>query len=137
MLTSAKSIAGGAVAAVGVILLAIATPVGRAGQYVPSAQVAQAASPSSTVAGGGVTLHSVSFTLPDSDRSFPGGAEADAINNNCLACHSAGMVLTQPRLSRAVWQAEVDKMRESYKAPIEAADVPPIIDYLAKRVGEK
>jgi hypothetical protein len=136
MLTSAKATAGGAVALGGVILLAIATPAGRAGSP-QAAQVAQAASPSSTVAGGGVTLHSVSFTLPDSDRSFPGGAEADAINNNCLACHSAGMVLTQPRLSRAVWQAEVDKMRESYKAPIEAADVPPIVDYLAKRVGEK
>jgi hypothetical protein len=40
------------------------------------------------------------------------------------------MVLTQPRLSRAVWQGEVDKMRNTYKAPIEAADVPAIVDYL-------
>ncbi len=54
-------------------------------------------------AGTGITLHSVSVSLPDGDRSFPGGAAADAINNNCLACHSAGMVLTQPHLSRAQW----------------------------------
>jgi hypothetical protein len=76
-------------------------------------------------------LHSVNVDFPDSDRNFPGGAEADAINGNCLACHSAGMVLTQPHLSRAQWQAEVDKMRNTYRAPIDAADVPAIVDYLA------
>jgi hypothetical protein len=27
---------------------------------------------------------------------FPGGDKADAINNNFLACHSTGMILTQP-----------------------------------------
>jgi cytochrome c5 len=61
---------------------------------------------------------------------FPGDAKADAINNNCLACHSAGMVLTQPVLSRAEWQSEVEKMRSTYKAPVEASDVPAIVDYL-------
>jgi hypothetical protein len=59
----------------------------------------------------GVTLQSVSLDLPTSDRSFPGGGAADAINNNCLSCHSAGMVLNQPVLSRAARQAIVDKMR--------------------------
>jgi cytochrome c553 len=79
-----------------------------------------------------VTLRSVSINLPESDRTFPGGADADAINSNCLICHSAGMVLTQSNLSRADWQAEVEKMRNSYKAPIAAKDVPAIVDYLAK-----
>jgi len=41
------------------------------------------------------------------------------------------MVLTQPHLSRADWQAEVGKMRNAYKAPITDADVPAIVDYLA------
>jgi hypothetical protein len=41
------------------------------------------------------------------------------------------MVLTQPHLSRADWQAEVEKMRNAYKAPIADADVPAIVDYLA------
>jgi len=40
------------------------------------------------------------------------------------------MVLTQPSLSRADWEAEVEKMRDLYKAPIAAKDVPPIVDYL-------
>ena len=84
---------------------------------------------------GGVKLRSITVTLPTSDLMFPGGAAADAINNNCIACHSAGMVLTQPALSRADWQAEVNKMRTIYKAPIEEADVAPIVDYLAKTKG--
>lgn len=102
-------------------LVVIATQAGWAG---PS-------DPSSTAAAGGVTLHSVSVDLPDSGRMFPGGSEADAINNNCLACHSAGMVLTQPRLSKSAWQAVVDKMRNTYKAPVAADDVPAIVEYLA------
>jgi hypothetical protein len=96
------------------------------------------AAPAPTVvAGGGVALHSVDIDLPDSDRLFPGGAEADAVNNSCLACHSAGMVLTQPSLSRGDWQAEVDKMRNVYQAPVGAEDVPPIVDYLTKRSSGK
>ena len=78
-----------------------------------------------------IALTSLSVELPDSDRTFPGGAEAEAMNNNCLACHSAGMVLQQPVLPRAVWQSAVDKMRDVYKAPIADADVPAIVDYLA------
>lgn len=84
----------------------------------------------STVTGAGVTLHSVNVDFPDPGRMFPGDTKADAINNNCLACHSAGMVLTQPALSRAEWQSEVEKMRSTYKAPVEELDVPAIVDYL-------
>jgi mono/diheme cytochrome c family protein len=80
---------------------------------------------------GDIALRSVKVDLPDSDRDFLGPGAA-VVNNNCLACHSAGMVLTQPRLPRAVWQAEVEKMRNTYKAPVAAEDVPAIVDYLAK-----
>ena len=47
------------------------------------------------------------------------------------------MVLTQPKLPRTAWRAEVDKMRESYKAPVAAADVPAIVDYLANLADRK
>lgn len=93
-----------------------------------AAEPTSAAAPPSSVAAGGVTLRSVSVEFPDPGRPFPGAA--DAVNNNCLACHSAGMVLTQPHLSRADWQAEVDKMRNAFKAPVADADVPKIVDYL-------
>jgi cytochrome c5 len=77
-----------------------------------------------------VTLKSVSVDLPDSDRMFPNGPGADTVNNNCLACHSAGMVLNQPAMSKAQWQSEVDKMRTAYKAPVDPKDVAAIVDYL-------
>jgi hypothetical protein len=83
----------------------------------------------------GFSLQSVSVDLPPGDRMFPDGPGADAANNNCLACHSTGMVLNQPALSRAQWQAEVDKMRTAYKAPVDAQDVPKIVDYLVSIRG--
>ena len=96
----------------------------------PSLAAENAPAAPSTVTGAGVTLHSVNVDFPDPGRMFPGDSKADAINNNCLACHSAGMVLTQPALSRAEWQSEVEKMRSTYKAPVEESDVPAIVDYL-------
>ena len=103
----------------------------------PSLAAESAPAAASTVSGAGVTLHSVNVEFPDPGRMFPGDSKADAINNNCLACHSAGMVLTQPALPRAEWQSEVDKMRSTYKAPVEAPDVPAIVDYLvALRAGK-
>jgi hypothetical protein len=132
---SFTTIAYGAVVVAGVILFATGTPHERAQEMAtavpaPAAAPAAASAPSVATAGG-VTLQSVSLDLPTSDRSFPGGAAADAINNNCLTCHSAGMVLNQPILSRAAWQAEVDKMRGFYKAPIDPKDVDAIVSYLA------
>jgi mono/diheme cytochrome c family protein len=77
-----------------------------------------------------ITLKSVTVDLPDSERTFPGPG-ADAVNNNCLACHSAGMVLNQPVLTKSAWQAEVTKMIQNYKAPVSEEDVAAIVDYLA------
>ena len=81
-------------------------------------------------------IKSTSVELPVGDSLFPGGSSADAINNNCLACHSADMVLNQPALPRAAWEAEVHKMINVYRAPIEDTDVTAIVDYLAKTNGE-
>ncbi len=78
-----------------------------------------------------ITLKSVTVDLPDSERMFPGPG-SDAINNNCVACHSAGMVLNQPALTKSAWQAEVAKMINIYKAPVSEEDVAAIVDYLAR-----
>lgn len=80
-------------------------------------------------------IKSTTVDLPSGDGMFPGGASADAINNNCLACHSTEMVLNQPALPKATWEAEVRKMITVYRAPIEEADVPAIVDYLASTKG--
>jgi len=77
-----------------------------------------------------LTLKSVNVDLPFGDRMFPDGPGSEAVNNSCLACHSAGMVLTQPALSKEQWHAEVEKMRTAYKAPIDPKDVETIVNYL-------
>jgi hypothetical protein len=82
-------------------------------------------------------LKPVKIDLPESDKMFPAGPGSDAINNNCLACHSAGMVLNQPALSKQAWTAEVNKMINNYKAPIAAEDVGAIVDYLTALKGAK
>jgi mono/diheme cytochrome c family protein len=80
-------------------------------------------------------LKSETVTLPASTRSFPGGAAADPVNANCVTCHSPGMVLNQPPLPRATWEAEVRKMINVYKAPIQDAAIAPIVAYLAQIRG--
>lgn len=81
-------------------------------------------------------LKSVKVDLPDSDKMFEGPG-SDAINNNCLACHSVGMVLNQPALSKQAWTAEVNKMINNYKAPVAPEDVGAIVEYLANVKGVK
>jgi hypothetical protein len=97
--------------------------------YVPPTSV-----PAATT---GFVLKSVSVDLPTSDVAFPGGAKADAIAANCLSCHSAGMVLTQPDLSKVVWTGIVEKMIHAYKAPVAEGDVAAIVDYLQETKGAK
>jgi hypothetical protein len=46
------------------------------------------------------------------------------------------MVLNQPALPKATWEAEVPKMIKVYKAPIDEADVAAIVAYLAKTKGK-
>ena len=84
-----------------------------------------------------LVLKSTSVTLPESSAMFPPGPGADVANANCLACHSVGMVMNQPVLPRAAWEAEVNKMRNVYKAPVEASDVAAITDYLVSIKGPK
>jgi mono/diheme cytochrome c family protein len=81
-----------------------------------------------------LTFKSVKVELPDSYTSFRGPG-ADALNNNCLSCHSAGMVLNQPALPTAVWRATVEKMIHTYMAPIDGQDVAAIVDYLSRTKG--
>jgi cytochrome c5 len=80
-------------------------------------------------------LKSLKLDVPTSDTMFPAGPGSDAINNNCLACHSADHVLNQPSLSRAAWQEVVNKMITAYKAPVDPDDAKAIVDYLVRIKG--
>lgn len=79
-------------------------------------------------------LKSLDLQLPTSDQLLQGPG-ADAVNNNCLACHSADHILNQPSLTRQGWEEVVNKMIRAYKAPISSRDAVAIVDYLARVKG--
>lgn len=70
--------------------------------------------------------------LPDGEGLLPEryGVSGEAVNNNCLACHSAAMITAQPRLTRVQWGETIAKMRTVYGAPIDPADDKAILDWL-------
>jgi hypothetical protein len=82
-----------------------------------------------------LVLKSVSVELPTSDRTFPDGPGSTEINNNCLVCHSAGMVLNQPAMPETAWAGEVHKMASVYKAPVSDQDAATIVAYLTRLKG--
>jgi hypothetical protein len=72
----------------------------------------------------------VSVELPASQIPFPPGDGSVIANAQCLICHSAGMVLRQPPLTQDEWISEINKMRNSFGAPLPAEQVEPLALYL-------
>jgi len=67
--------------------------------------------------------------------SLAGYAKAQS---NCVACHSAEYMLYQPATApRPYWDAMVKRMQAVFKAPINDADIPVIVDYLVKTYGNE
>jgi hypothetical protein len=67
--------------------------------------------------------------------SMPGYAKAMA---QCTSCHSAEYMQYQPPTApRAYWDAMVHRMKAVFKAPVPDADMPDIVDYLAKTYGNE
>jgi mono/diheme cytochrome c family protein len=76
----------------------------------------------------------VAYELPPETAAFKPGSNLEVVQNNCTGCHSADYIATQPRgpkFKKDFWQAKVNKMIKVYGAPIDAADVGKIADYLA------
>ncbi|MFL6695386.1 MAG: cytochrome c, class I [Ramlibacter sp.] len=67
--------------------------------------------------------------------ALPGYAKAQA---QCVACHSAEYMQYQPATAaRPYWDAMVKRMKVVFKAPIDDADMPAIVDYLVKTYGNE
>ncbi len=107
-------------------------------KFLPIAAVlAAAVIPLAAAARQQIVLKSQRITLPTTGKMFPAGPNVDTVNGNCLACHSIDMVFNQPNMTKAGWEAEVNKMRHVYKAPIDQKDVGPIVEYLTAVKGAK
>jgi len=76
----------------------------------------------------------VSIEMPTRESTFPPG-EGVELTGQCLICHSAGMVLRQPPLTRDEWIGEIDKMRGAFGAPLPADQVQSLADYLHRING--
>ena len=75
------------------------------------------------------------FALPPETATFKTGPGVEVAKTQCLVCHSADYISTQPRLPRAFWKANIEKMKAKYGAPIPADKVDVLIEYLASNYG--
>jgi len=81
---------------------------------------------------GYAAAESLSYELPDETAEFRQGPGVEMAEINCVACHSADYIETQPpAMGHGFWETEVKKMKNVYGAPIEEADIQGIADYLA------
>ncbi len=89
---------------------------------------------------GAATASTKSIQLPPDTvqlklSSLPGFSKAQ---NNCVACHSAEYMLYQPpTAARPYWDNMVKRMKTVFRAPIEDADIPAMVDYLVKTYGSE
>ena len=77
----------------------------------------------------------IGFILPPETAKLKRGPGADLVTAQCLLCHSADYISTQPAFTRAQWTAIVQKMAQKYGAPIVTNRVEELADYLVKTYG--
>jgi cytochrome c551/c552 len=87
------------------------------------------------VAGSRLGAEVVTITLPPDTATFKVAPGSSEVSGQCLTCHSAQYVTTQPPLSYKSWMAEATKMQQKYGAPIPTNEIPGIAYYLAVNYG--
>ena len=63
------------------------------------------------------------------------GKGFDAVQANCLMCHSFGYIINQGRQPRKFWSGKIEKMIKEFKAPISKEDAKTIEDFLTEHYG--
>lgn len=77
------------------------------------------------------------FTLPPETARLKPGEGVELVNAQCMVCHSADYISTQPRLTKAQWAAAVTKMQQKYGAPVATNKIDLLVGYLAKNYGRE
>lgn len=78
----------------------------------------------------------VKIVLPAETASFRTNPGAELAMGQCLQCHSAEYITTQPFLGRDAWKASLEKMRKKYGASIPAETEGTLLDYLVSTYGK-
>lgn len=69
------------------------------------------------------------------DEAAPGEGR-ELFIARCTSCHSVDYVAMHARFgTRALWEMEVAKMRNAFKAPLSDDEARQIVDYLARAYG--
>ena len=75
--------------------------------------------------------------LPPGTTALAPGPGAEIARGQCLICHSADFITTQPpQADRAFWIAELDKMKK-LGAPFTSVQRPVLLDYLVHGYGNE
>ncbi|MCI0539673.1 MAG: hypothetical protein L0Z50_31075 [Verrucomicrobiales bacterium] len=77
------------------------------------------------------------FPLPPETTKLKPGLGSALVTAQCLLCHSADYITTQPKLSRTAWKATVLKMQQRYGGPLQTNTVDTLVDYLVKNYGNE
>jgi len=88
-----------------------------------------------TKTGSGAPNQVQHISLPSISPDIQPGPNVDVYRKNCLMCHTARYVSTQPRFPKSVWQNEVKKMGDAYGAQISESDQALIVEYLVAVKG--
>ncbi len=90
----------------------------------------------SVVGGLSVLAAGLKIELPADRATLRPGPGSDLASGQCLICHSADYITTQPPgKPLAFWKAEVEKMKKVYGAPIPDDQIDPVAAYLARTYG--
>jgi len=110
-------------------------------------QFIQQVSPHLRAAVGAALLAAVSGTsaaapktiaLPPDNTHFKQAPGSDIATARCMSCHSADYVQYQPpTTTRAAWEGEIKKMKNTFGATIPDDEIGPLADYLAKNYGSE
>ena len=76
------------------------------------------------------------WKLPPEQTVLKPGVGRELVLGQCLLCHSADYVTTQPPMARAAWVASVEKMRSRYAAPVPTNSASVLVDYLTAQYGK-
>lgn len=84
----------------------------------------------------GALASNLKIDLPAETATLKPGSGSDLASGQCLTCHSAEYITTQPPdKPLAFWRAEVEKMKKVYGAPISDDQIGIIADYLTRSYG--
>jgi mono/diheme cytochrome c family protein len=75
------------------------------------------------------------IVLPPETASFRTAPGAEIAMAQCLQCHSAEYITSQPPLGRDAWKASIAKMRAKYGAAVSPEAEAVLLEYLVATYG--